>query len=91
LSDDGVVVRDIDPRPRPDDHTWELLDPVPRNETISISALLAAASPLQAQAKAARCRYAVQAFDGTARTNKPGYKSLMGHLWSVFMVHEVGR
>lgn len=91
LRDNGVVVRDIDPRARPDDHAWELLDPVARNETISISALLSAVSLLQAQAVAARCRYAVLAFDGTARTNKPGYKSLMGHLWSAFMVHEVGR
>jgi hypothetical protein len=54
LRDDGVVVRDIDPRARPDDHARELLDSVPRNETISISALLSAVSPLQMQAVSVR-------------------------------------
>jgi hypothetical protein len=89
LRDDSVIVSDIVPRPRPEDGAWPMLDGVPRGEPISIDALLSAVAPLQRGAAAAKCRYGVDAFDGTARTNKPGYKYLMGRLWSVFMVREV--
>lgn len=89
LHDDGIVVHDIDPRPRPDDEAWRLLTNVPRDARIQMSAFLSQVGPLQAAGVAAKCRYAVYAFDATAATNKPGYKSLMGHLWTAFMVHEV--
>ena len=91
LFDEGVIVRDVEPRPRPDDPMWQLLGNVPRETTIPVTTLLSAAAPLRAQASAAKCRYGVLAVDDTARTNKPGYKSLMGQLWSAFMVHEVPR
>jgi hypothetical protein len=89
--DNGVIVNELNPRPRPDDKAWPLLNAVPRGERIPVSTLLSASAPLQAAANAAGCRYAVLAVDGTGQTNKPGYKSLMGRLWSVFMVHEVSR
>lgn len=89
LSDEGVIVHDIQPRPRPDDPMWLLLVGVSRERTISVTTLLSAAAPLRAQAAAAKCRYGVLAVDDTARTNKPGFKSLMGQLWLAFMVHEV--
>lgn len=91
LHDRDIVVSDVSPRPRPDDPAWQLLDGLPRGQSISMSELLSAVAPLRGRAAAARCRYAVYAFDGTARTNKPGYKSMMGQLWTVFMVHEVYR
>ncbi len=89
LHDDGIVVHEIDPRTRPDDSAWQLLSNVPRGTLIQMSAFLSQVGPLQTAGATAKCRYAVQAFDATAATNKPGYKSLMGHLWTAFMVHEV--
>jgi hypothetical protein len=89
LHDDDVVVSDVSPRPRPDDPTWQLLDSVPRGQAISIATLILQVTPLAGDAATKKCRYAVEAFDGTARTNKPGYKYLMGRLWSVFMVREL--
>ncbi len=51
--------------------------------------MTAEVAPLDRDAVAKKCRYAVEAFDGTGRTNKIGYKLLMGRLWSVFMVREI--
>lgn len=89
LHDEDVVVSDVSPRPRPDDTVWRTLDGVPRNEAISIGTLISNVAQLQRDAADKKCRYAVEAFDGTSRTNKPGYKYLMGRLWSVFMVKEI--
>jgi hypothetical protein len=89
LHDDNILVSEISPRPRPEDPAWELMDGVPRGTPISIGALMSAVAPLQREAVTEKCRYAVEVFDGTGRTNKPGYKSMMGRLWSVFMVREV--
>jgi predicted RNA-binding Zn ribbon-like protein len=89
LHDDAVVVSDVAPRPRPDDPAWPLLDSLPRGEPISIETMISSVAPLQKDAAAAKCRYGIEAFDGTGKTNKPGYKYLMGRLWSVFMVREV--
>ncbi|WP_158933150.1 hypothetical protein [Acidisphaera sp. S103] len=89
LHDDNVVVSDISPRPRSGDPAWQLLDAVPRGQTITIATLISEVAPLDRDGTAKKCRYAVEAFDGTGRTNKIGYKFLMGRLWSVFMVREI--
>ncbi len=90
LRDDGVIAHELNPRPRPGDTAWALLDAVPREELMEITRLLDASAPLQTEATSQKCRYAVRVTDGTSRTNKPGYKSLMGKLWGRFMVREVG-
>lgn len=91
MQDSGVVVRDLEPRARPEDPAWPLLDGVPRGRLMPMSEFIAHTSPLQGRANTERCRYAIQAVDGTSITNKPGYKQSIGRLWSVFMVREVGR
>ncbi len=89
LQDDGVLVHDIQPRPKPEDAAWPVLDAVARDSLMPVNQFLAETSAMQAMATAGKCRYALLAIDATARTNKPGYKMLMGRLWSAFMVHEV--
>jgi hypothetical protein len=89
LHDDNVVVTDVAPRPRPDDSAWALLNGVPRGAPMTINTLVSAVASLQREANAMKCRYAVEAVDGTGLTNKPGYKYLTGRLWSVFMVREL--
>lgn len=89
LRDDGVLVHDIVPRPKPDDQAWSVLDGVPRNTLMPVGKFLSDTVALQAMASAGKCHYALLAIDSTALTNKPGYKMLMGRLWSAFMVHEV--
>ncbi|MGR3717018.1 MAG: hypothetical protein ACU0B1_09760 [Thermohalobaculum sp.] len=91
LFDSGVAVEDLQPRPRPDDPAWLALDAIPRATLMPIQELIVKAEPIQTLARAGRCRYAVLTVDSTGRTNKPGYKMLMGRLWSAFMVHEVAR
>ena len=91
MQDSGVIVRDLEPRARPEDPAWPLLDGVSRGRLMPMSEFIAHTSPLQARSNAERCRYAIQAVDGTGITNKPGYKQSIGRLWSVFMVREVGR
>jgi len=91
MQDTGVIVRDLEPRARPEDSAWPLLDGVSRGRLMPMSEFIAHTSPLQARANAEKCRYAIQAVDGTGVTNKPGYKQSIGRLWSVFMVREVGR
>lgn len=91
MQDTGIIVRDLEPRARPDDPAWPLLDGVQRGHLISLADFVAQTAPLQGRAAAERCRYAIQVVDGTGITNKPGYKQSMGKLWSVFMVREVGR
>lgn len=84
-----VVVSDMDPKPRPDDEAWNLLDGLPRDRPIPVADMISAVGPLTHQAIEERCRYAVEADDATSRTNKPGYKYLMNRIWSVFMVHSI--
>lgn len=91
MQDTGVIVRDLEPRARPLDPAWPLLDSVSRGSLMPMSQFIGQISSLQARSNAERCRYAIQAFDGTGITNKPGYKQSMGRLWSVFMVREVAR
>ena len=91
LQDDGVLLHDVEPRPRPEDPAWPVLDAVSRNTLMPVNRFLAETSALQAMAASGKCRYALLAIDATARTNKPGYKMLMGRLWSGYMVHEVSR
>ena len=91
MQDTGVIVRDLDPRARPDDLAWQLLDGVSRGRLMPLAEFVGQVSPLQARASSERCRYAIQVVDATGVTNKPGYKSSMGRLWSVFMLREVGR
>jgi hypothetical protein len=90
MQDSGVIVRDLEPRARPEDPAWPLLDGVSRGRLMPMSEFIAQTSPLQVRSNAERCRYAIQAIDGTGITNKPGYKQSIGRLWSVFMVREVG-
>ncbi len=91
MQDTGVVVHDLEPRARPEDSAWLLLDGVPRGRLMAMDEFIGQTSPLQGRSTTDRCRYAIQVVDGTGVTNKPGYKRSMGRLWSVFMVHEVGR
>jgi hypothetical protein len=91
MQDTGVIVHDLEPRAKPDDQAWSLLDGVTRDRLIGMNEFIAQTVPLQALGNAGRCRYAIQVVDETAVTNKPGYKQSMGRLWSVFMVREVGR
>jgi hypothetical protein len=91
MQDSGVIVRDLEPRARPEDPAWPLLDGVARGRLMPISEFITQTSPLQVRSNSERCRYAIQAVDGTGVTNKPGYKHSIGRLWSVFMVREVGR
>jgi hypothetical protein len=91
LQDDGVVVHDVEPRPKPEDRAWSVLDAVARDTLMPVNRFLAETSALQAIATSDKCRYALLAIDATARTNKPGYKMLMGRLWSGYMVHEIPR
>jgi hypothetical protein len=91
MQDTGVIVHDLEPRAKPDDHAWPLLDGVTRDRLIGMTDFIAQTLPLQALGNAGRCRYAIQVVDETGVTNKPGYKASMGRLWSVFMVREVSR
>jgi hypothetical protein len=91
MGDTGVVVRDLDPRARPADPAWLLLDAVPRGRLMPMGEFIGQTAQLQARAAAAQCRYAVQVVDATGITNKPGYKQSMGRLWTVFMIREVAR
>ena len=91
MQDTGVIVRDLEPRARPEDPAWPLLDGVSRGRLMPLAEFVAQTSPLQARAGTERCRYAIQVIDGTGITNKPGYKQSMGRLWSVFMLREVGK
>ena len=91
MQDSGVIVRDIEPRVRPQDPTWQLLDPIAREQLMPLAGFMSQVTPLQAKAAADRCRYAIQVVDGTGRTNKPGYKQSMGRLWTAFNVHEVSQ
>jgi hypothetical protein len=91
LHDSDIVIQDLEPRARPEDDAWKMLSGVPRGTPIQMSDFLSATGALQSAAASAKCRYAVIAFDGTAPTNKRGYKFLMGRLWSAFMVHEVNK
>lgn len=91
LQDTGVIVRDLEPRARPQDPAWPLLDAVSRGTLMPMAEFIGQIAPLQARSNTERCRYAIQALDGTGITNKPGYKQSMGRLWSVFMVREVSR
>jgi hypothetical protein len=88
LRDDGVIAHELSPRPKPDDHAWGMLEAVPREELMPVARLLSGSAPLQAAAASERCRYAVLVSDGTGKTNKLGYKSLMGRLWSAFVLRE---
>jgi hypothetical protein len=90
MQDTGVVVRDIEPRARPEDLAWPLLDSVSRGRLMPLAEFIGYTSQLQARSNANRCRYAIQVVDKTGVTNKPGYKQFMGRLWTVFMIHEVG-
>ncbi len=91
LQDKDILVRDLQPRARPDDSAWLLLDTVPRNQLMPVADFIGQIAPLQARANADRCKYAIQVVDSTGITNKPGYKQLMGRLWTVFMLHEIPR
>lgn len=91
MGDTGVVVRDLDPRARPADPAWPLLDAVARGRLMPMGEFISQTAQLQARAAADRCRYAVQVVDATGITNKPGYKQSMGRLWTVFMIREVAR
>jgi len=91
MHDDGVIVSDFSDRPRPDDPAWLTLDGIARGQIMPIETFISEVSPLKGMEAAQRCRYAIQALDSTARTNKPGYKLFMGRLWSVFQVQEVHR
>ena len=89
LRDSGVIASDIEPRPRPDDPAWRLLEPLIRGELQSVAIFIHQTAQLQVRANADKCRYAVEVIDGTASTNKPGYKFLIGRLMSVFMIHGI--
>jgi hypothetical protein len=91
MQDDGVVVHNIEPRVRPEDPAWLTLDPIARDQLMPLANFMAQVVPLQSKAAADRCKYAIEVVDGTGRTNKPGYKQLMGRLWTAFNLHEVPR
>jgi hypothetical protein len=91
MQDNGVIVRDIEPRARPQDPAWLLLDSVARGQLMPLAGFMSQVAPLQAKASADRCRHAIQVLDATGRTNKPGYKQSMGRLWTAFNVHEVSQ
>jgi hypothetical protein len=91
MQDTGVIVHYLEPRARPEDPAWQLLDGVGRDRLMPMSEFIGQTSQLQARSTADRCRYAIQVVDGTGVTNKPGYKQSMGRLWSVFMIREVSR
>jgi hypothetical protein len=89
LRDGGVIANDIEPHPRPDDIAWKLLIPMVRGELQPVMAFISQTAQLQAKANAEKCRYAVEVIDGTAATNKPGYKALMWRIGSIFMIHSI--
>lgn len=91
MQDTGIIVHDLQPRARPDDPAWLLLDSVTRERLIPMADFIGHTSPLAARSTSERCRYVIQVIDGTGMTNKPGYKQSMGRLWSVFIIREVGR
>nr|WP_294523825.1 hypothetical protein [uncultured Rhodopila sp.] len=91
MLDDGVIVRDIDPRVRAEDPVWQMLDAVTRERLMPLVTFLNQVAPLQARASTDRCRYSILVVDSTGRTNKPGYKDSMGRLWTAFNIHEVSR
>ena len=90
MQDTGVTVHDLQPRARPDDPAWPLLDSMVREHLMPMAEFIGQTSPLLARSNPERCRYAIQVVDGTGVTNKLGYKQSMGRLWSVFMIREVG-
>jgi hypothetical protein len=91
MQDAGVIVRDLEPRVRPDDPAWPLLDGVTRGRLIPMVEFINQTIPLKTRSNVDRCRYAIQVVDGTGLTNKPGYKQSMGSLWTAFMIREVAR
>lgn len=90
LRDDGVIVQDPSPRPRPEDPLWTRLAALQRGGVTPMEAFLAQAGGVIAQSTADRCRHAMEVIDGTGATNKRGYKGLMNQLWGSFLLREVG-
>ena len=78
MHDDGVIVSDFAERPRPDDLAWQTLDTVARGQLMPIETFMSEVAPLKGTEAEQRCRYAIQALDSTARTNKPGLQALHG-------------
>ncbi|HET8636518.1 MAG TPA: hypothetical protein VFL96_06685 [Acidobacteriaceae bacterium] len=89
MYDNGVIVQDLEPRARPDDAVWRTLDEIARDQLIPLENFMSQVQPLKAGEAAGRCQYAIEVFDSTARTNKPGYKLTMRRLWSMFHLHEI--
>ena len=89
LHDDGFIVHEEQPRPRPDDQAWVLLSNLPREAVIPGGELSALAAPLRADGDRRKCRYAVDVLDRTGVTNKPGYRHLNYLLDAVFARREI--
>jgi hypothetical protein len=76
LRDDGFLVHEEQPRPRPDDPIWTLLANLPREAFFREDDLASLVAPLVSDANKRRCRYAVDVVDRTSATNKAGYRHL---------------
>jgi hypothetical protein len=85
---DIVVVQERSKRERPEDNVWSLMDGIPREKKMTMDNLKTSFSRLLADARARRCKYAVEALDQTGASNKNGYKRLRGTLNEMFFVRE---
>ena len=52
LRDAGVIANDIQPRSRPDDTAWQLLEPLNRGQLLPIATFMLQTAQLQAKANA---------------------------------------
>ncbi len=91
LRDDGYWVRDVAPRPRPDDPAWAMAARLPRDALIEARDINAAMSGVIAEANRRQCRFAVTVRDRTGSSNKAQYKRLNYPLYQAFEVKETSQ
>ena len=84
-----VSAVDVAPRPKPDSPAWGLINDLPRDHAMPLSALIGGVGALKRRAEELKCRYAVEVIDATAASNKAGYKEAMNRLWGVFYLREL--